>query len=132
MSHAITLTPLTGYGGYPGYADTTSTLKSVSFFLLFAGIILISIGYLRSENRTNPPRVEYRYVPRSFQEEQSGNAPLLSVFGRMFSKRDPLSRINGFVNTFPWEQYNISSRLVTPHNNPSSGFGRAVGQRIVG
>ena len=132
MSHALTLTPLNGYGGYPGYPGTTSSLKSVSFFLLFMGIILISIGYLRSENRSRPPRVEYRYVPRSFQEEQSENAPLMSIFGNLFNKRDPLLRRNGFVNTFPWEQYNISSRLVTPFSNPSSGFGRAVGQRIVG
>lgn len=133
MSHMVTLTPLNGCSGYHGGSPGVgSTVKSLSFFLLFAGIIFISIGYLKNLNRTNPQRVEYRYIPRSFQEEQAEKIPLMSVMGKMFSQRDPLSRINGFVDTFPWQRYMINDRLATPHNNPSSGFGRAVGQRIIG
>jgi len=129
----VTLTPLNGCSGYNGGSHGVgSTIKSLSFFLLFAGIILISVGYIKNLNRTNPQRVEYRYVPRSFREEQAEKIPILSVFSKMFSGRDPLSKINGFVDTFPWQRYNISDRLVTPYNNPSSGLGRAVGQRIIG
>ena len=128
MSHMITLTPVGG-----GYGSTCmSAVKSISFFLLFVGIVLVSIGYIQQEKLNVPPRVEYRYVPRSFKEEQSVATPILSIFGKMFSDRGPWEKINGFVDTYPWQRQLINSRVVLPYNNPSSGFGRAVGDRVIG
>lgn len=130
MSHAITLTP---FGGGPMYnSGGVSALKSMSFFLLFAGIVLITIGYVQSENLEKPPRVEYRYIPRNFEQDQSRSTPLLGIFGSMFQNRDPLSKIRGFVDTYPWQRQMINSKVVLPYNNPNSGFGHAVGDRIIG
>ena len=78
-----------------------------------------------------PPRVEYRYVPRSFTEEQSVSTPISSVFGKMFSDRGPWEKINGFIDTYPWQRQLINSKVVLPFNNPSSGFGRAVGDHVI-
>ena len=108
-----------------------STLKSLSFLLLFAGIILITMGYSKQQGNI-PPKVEYRYVPRTFEEENASSPPLLSVFGNMFSDRGPLQKYQSFIDTYPWQRQMINSRIVLPYNNPMSGFGRAVGTKIIG
>lgn len=128
MSHMVTLTPVGGGYGNMGM----SALKSISFFLLFAGIVLVAIGYIQQEKLNVPPRVEYRYVPRSFKEEQAVSTPILSVFGQMFSDRGPWEKANGYVDTYPWQRQLINSRVVLPYNNPSSDFARAVGDRVIG
>lgn len=128
MSHMLTLTP-TGGSGF-GNAGM-SALKSISFFLLFAGIVLVSIGYIQQEKLSVPPRVEYRYVPRSFQESQSVSTPILSVFGQLFSDRGPWAKKTGFVDTYPWQRQMINSRVVFPYQG-ITGFGRAVGDRVIG
>jgi hypothetical protein len=109
-----------------------SSLRTISFFFLFIGLILITVGYVRQETRDKPPRVEYRYVPRSFKEEQAEAKPVLSVFGTMFNDRGPWERQQGFVDTYPWQRNLINSRVVQPYNNPISGFGKSVGQRVIG
>jgi hypothetical protein len=73
----LTMTPM---GGSNYCNSGMSAIKSMSFFLLFAGIVLITIGYVQSENLEKPPRVEYRYVPRSFEESQQISTPILSIF----------------------------------------------------
>lgn len=110
--------------------SSSSSVKSLSFFLLFAGLVFVIVGYMRSEDKCPPPRVEFRYVPRTFEQEQNNPPPVLSVFGKMFSDRDPLSKIQGYVNTFPWEQANINSMPVTDYTD--HGVNRAVGQRVLG
>ena len=77
-----------------------STIKSMSFFLLFTGIILITVGYVKSENINKPPRVEYRYVSRSFQDQQMVDIPINSTFSEMFEKRDPLSQLNKYIDIY--------------------------------
>jgi hypothetical protein len=122
---------MTPMGGSNYGNSGMSAIKSMSFFLLFAGIVLITIGYVQSENLEKPPRVEYRYVPRSFEESQQISTPILSIFGSMFSNLGPWQKATGFMDTYPWQRQLISSRPVFPYNNPNSGLGRAVGQRII-
>jgi hypothetical protein len=126
-SHAITLSPLvttTQHGG--GW----SSVKSISFFLLFIGMIFITVGYIRSESRCPAQRVEFRYVPKTFEQEQNEPPPVMSIFGKMFSERDPWSKDNGFVDTFPWERANIQTPPTSAYQE--LGYGRAVGQKIIG
>ena len=124
MSHTITLTPM---GGFPGNSGM-STVKSMAFFLLFAGIVLVTIGYVRSEATSVPPRVEFRYVPRTFKQEQDVPVPVLSVFGKMFSGRGPWAKKTGFESVYPWENGRINSRPVHSYT-PLDGYGRGVGVR---
>lgn len=112
-----------------GYQPGTSTIKSLSFFLLFAGLVFVVIGYVRSNNSYPPPRVEFRYVPRTFEQEQDSPVPVMSVYGKMFSKRDPWSKAQGYIDTFPWERANINSLPVTDYTE--NGRNRAVGQQII-
>jgi hypothetical protein len=127
MSHMLTMTPM---GGSSYDNSGMSAIKSISFFLLFVGIVLITIGYVQSENLDKPPRIMYRYVPRSFEESQAESTPLLSIYGSMFENRDPLSKINGYVDTYPWEKQLINNSSLQPYKG-NTGFGREVGQRII-
>jgi hypothetical protein len=117
-------TPTNNYG-------IGSMLKTISFLLLFIGIIFITMGYSKQQGEI-PPKVEYRYVPRTFEEENASSPPLLSVFGNMFSDRGPWQKLNGYVDTYPWQTQLINSKVVLPYNNPMSGLNRAVGQKIIG
>ena len=45
-------------------------MRSLAILLLFVGIIAITIGYTKNTNTCPPPRVEYRYVPRKYIDEQ--------------------------------------------------------------
>jgi hypothetical protein len=114
----------------PFYDGGGSAVKSMAFFLLFAGLLLIAIGYIRSNTRCPPPRVEFRYVPRTFEQEQNTPVPVLSVFGRMFQDRDPWQRDHFFVDWYPWEQSLIDSKVVHPYHD-MSGLGRSVGHRVL-
>ena len=126
-SHALTLTPF----GYDGGGSGSSMMKSLAFFLLFAGLLLISSGYMKSQQHCPAPRVEFRYVPRTFEQEQDVPVPVLSVYGKMFTERDPWMKDHYFVDQYPWDHQLIDSRVVTYESNPLSGVGRAPGTRII-
>ena len=126
MSQIVTLTPASH-----SCSHTSSSVKSLSFFLLFVGIIFITVGYVRQEREEIARKVEFRYVPRSFDEEQAETKPVLSIFGQMFSDRGPWEKINGYVDTYPWQRQMINSRVVHPYNNPTSGFGKSVGEKVL-
>ena len=54
------------------------------------GIILLSVGYVKSNLQCPPPRIEYRYISKTFDDEQNVNTPILSVSGmnKMFENDD--------------------------------------------
>ena len=128
---SIMLTPMYNFSNSSNNFGIGSTLKTISFLLLFIGIIFITMGYSKQQGDI-PPKVEYRYVPRTFEEENASSPPLLSVFGSMFNNRSPLELARGYKNSYPWEMRLVNSRVVLPYNNPMSGFGRGVGQKIIG
>lgn len=58
--------------------------------LLFVSCFLIYISWKASEQKCPPPIIQYRYVPRTFQEEQDNPIKPSEVFSGMFSGSDPL------------------------------------------
>lgn len=66
--------------------------------LLFSGILMTVIGYYRTN--TPPPRVEYRYIPKSFTDEQFERLPLMGIYGDLFTKADPWAVSIGYPATF--------------------------------
>ena len=127
MSHMLTMTPIGG----SGYGNSgMSAIKSMSFFLLFTGIVLITIGYVQSENLNKPPRIMYKYIPRSFEKNQVNDTPLLSIYSSMFENRDPLSKINGYVDTYNWNKHLINNSSLQPYQG-NTGFGKAIGHQII-
>lgn len=76
-------------------------MKGFLFFLLFIGLILIIAGYIQSNQRCPPPVVVYRYIPRTFEEEQDNPTPLMSIFGTMFEEADEFMKYRGYAVNVP-------------------------------
>jgi hypothetical protein len=114
------------FGG--GAEAGMSAVKSISFFLLFIGLIFVVVGYVRSEAKNPPPRVEFRYVPRTFEQEQEVPVPVLSVFGKMFAERSPWQKYRFYEDQFPWELGRISTGSTLSYTH-LDGYGRGVGVR---
>lgn len=67
-------------------------MKSIILVMAIIGIILIAVGYVKNNLQCPPPKIEYRYISKTFDDEQNVNTPILSV-GGMYSM---------FENDSPW------------------------------
>jgi hypothetical protein len=56
-------------------------MKSIVLLLAIIGIILVAVGYVKSNLQCPPPRIEYRYIPKTFEDEQDVHTPVLSMSG---------------------------------------------------
>jgi hypothetical protein len=65
-------------------------MKSLILVLLMIGMIMIGVGYVKSNMQCPPSRIEYRYVPKSFNEEQQVHTPIMAISGMsaMFNNED--------------------------------------------
>lgn len=63
-------------------------MKTVVIFLFSLGIFLIihSIYEQKYQALKSNTRVEYRFIPRTFYEEQLANTPVTSLYKNMFDK----------------------------------------------
>ena len=57
--------------------------------LFLIGFILIVIGYVKANKNCPPQKIEYRYVPRTFIEDQNEPVPVTDIFARMFYQSSP-------------------------------------------
>ncbi len=73
-------------------------MKSVILFFLFLGIVIII--YSQAKNECPPPRVEYRYIPKSFTEEQFDRLPIMATYGKLFTHASPWEKSIGYPNVF--------------------------------
>lgn len=74
-------------------------MNSIVFLILLTGIIMVVIGFVKSEQICPPPIVQYKYIPRTFEEEQELTTPITSVFGKMFSDASAWQQYVGFENS---------------------------------
>ena len=58
----------------------------ILIILLFFGILFVSIGWIKSEQFCPAPIIEYRYIPRTFKEEQENPTKVSDIFNNMFNK----------------------------------------------
>jgi len=56
-------------------------MKSIILILAMIGIILLSVGYVKSNLQCPPPKIEYRYISKSFEDEQDVQQPILALGG---------------------------------------------------
>ena len=65
--------------------------KIIILLILFLGIIFIAIDItkIKANLTTKKPKVIYRYIPRTFEEEQEDPIPVSDVFATMFSQPSP-------------------------------------------
>ena len=61
-------------------------MKSLLILLLYIGISMIIIGYMKNYQKCAEPKIEYRYVPRTFFEEQISPTNLMKSFSGMFNE----------------------------------------------
>jgi hypothetical protein len=61
----------------------------INQIFLILGIILITIGFSRMYFTKDNSKIIYRYIPRSFQEDQENPPPLSDLYGTMFEGIEP-------------------------------------------
>jgi len=77
--------------------------------ILLTGFTLLISGYMKQKMDTQP-RVEYKFIPRTFQEEQETPVRTSDIFSDMFSKPAPWQYgENNLTNKF-------SRRDINPYN----------------
>tara|TARA_Y100000385_G_C13104576_1_gene646721 strand:+ start:1256 stop:1552 length:297 start_codon:yes stop_codon:yes gene_type:complete len=67
-------------------------MKSIILILLITGFLLMMKGYTESYKQCPLPKIEYRYIPRNFYEEQITENNLKSLYSDMFNKSDTWSK----------------------------------------
>lgn len=75
-------------------------MKSLILLLLIVGIIFVAVGYIKTHQKCPPPTVEFRYVPRTFQEEQDSPIPVLAMFNKMFTDVTPWQKVVGYDSDY--------------------------------
>ena len=69
-------------------------MKPIILTLMFLGVIFIVVGYVNQIKKCPPPKIEYRFIPRTFDEEQENQALVSEIFKDMFEQ--PSTWIAGF------------------------------------
>jgi hypothetical protein len=73
-------------------------MRAIVILFLFIGICLVVVGYVKSNQSCPPPVVEFKYIPRSFEDDQILQRPVMSIFGQMFSGDDAWTQTQGFAD----------------------------------
>ena len=76
-------------------------MKSIVLILAMVGIILLSAGYVKSNLQCPPPKIEYRYIEKTFDEEQNVHTPILAISGMsaMFENDTPWIQNQSFASS---------------------------------
>jgi len=91
-------------------------IKILLLIVLFAGVILITVAITKEKYNNvenNDKTIEYRYIPRTFDEENNSPVYPSEIFKTMFSQQSPwIFSINSFdrkkqegINKFFINQY---------------------------
>lgn len=75
-------------------------MRSIVILFLLIGICLVVVGYVQSNQSCPPPVVEYKYVPKTFEEEQNLPTPILSIYGQMFNGDDSWIQTQGYADKY--------------------------------
>jgi len=82
-------------------------MNSIALLILIIGIIFIIIGYNKSTEKCPPPKIEYRFIPRTFYDEQVSPVNVKEIFGDLFKGEDSwLNKYNSIKNkNLNWDNY---------------------------
>jgi hypothetical protein len=64
-------------------------MKSIVILLFIVGVVMVLAGYTRQYSICPNPKIEYRYIPRTFYDEQLSSQNVLKQFGSMFQDENP-------------------------------------------
>ena len=76
-------------------------MKSIVLILAMVGIILLSAGYVKSNLQCPPAKIEYRYISKTFEDDQDVSSPIMSLGGiySMFEDDSPWIADNSYATT---------------------------------
>ena len=80
-------------------------MRSLSLLFLIIGIIFIVIGYNERISKCPSPKIEYRYIPRNFYEEQNSQVNLKNLYSNIFDKSSA------------WSKYPLGDIDISGNNN---------------
>lgn len=63
--------------------------KNILFIVFFIGFTFIVIDVVRTYYKCPPNKTIYRFIPRTFKEEQENPVPLDDLFKTMFEQPSP-------------------------------------------
>jgi hypothetical protein len=70
-------------------------MKSIILLLAIIGIIIVCSGYIQNNLQCPPPIVQYRYIEKTFQQEQDTQQPLFGSFKTVTASVDKNVEIAG-------------------------------------
>ncbi len=73
-------------------------MKSLILFFLLVGVIFIIKG--QKENETCIPKIEYRYIPRTLEQEEYDRTPILATYGQLFTHASPFESSIGYPGIY--------------------------------
>ena len=75
-------------------------MKSIVLILAMVGIVLIAVGYVQGNFQCPPPKIEYRYITKTFEDDQNVDTPLMSMSGiySMFEDDSPWIADNSYAS----------------------------------
>jgi hypothetical protein len=76
-------------------------MKSIVLILALVGIILLAVGYVKSNLQCPPAKIEYRYIDKTFEDDQDVQMPILATSGMysMFENDSPWIQNNSYAST---------------------------------
>lgn len=69
--------------------------KNILLIILFIGILFVSIDYTKMNAECTRTKIIYKYIPRTFREEQESPVSVSELFADMFEKSTPW--VGGFT-----------------------------------
>ncbi len=80
--------------------------KIMMILIIFLGILSIAVAIARTTAGTPERQIIYRYIPRSFNEEQNEPVYASDIFGSMFTQTSPWVRSSGSFDSRKMEAIN--------------------------
>ena len=74
-------------------------MRSVVLLLFFIGITFIIIGYQKQLQNCPNPTIEYRYIPRTFYDEQLSSGNVMKQFSSIFEEDNPWIKDRQFIDS---------------------------------
>jgi len=63
--------------------------KHLMVIFIFIGILFITINIIKADQKCQESKIIYRYIPRTFEEEQDEPVLVSDIFKTMFTQQSP-------------------------------------------
>lgn len=80
--------------------------KIIIIFLMFFGILCLAVAITKNNKSCPPPQIVYKYIPRTFEEEQNEPVYVSDIFASMFSQPSPWMVSIGNIDQRKQEEIN--------------------------